>query len=88
MRVRKDLILREIAGEHILIPVGEQMSSFHGIMVLNGSGLLLWEALQKDVTEAELIEAILATYDVDPETAGQDVREFIGRLEEAGVLIR
>lgn len=88
MRASDHVVLRKIAGESILIPVGEMMNYFHGIMSLNGSGLLLWEALQKDCTEEELVETVLAAYDVDAETAARDVREFIGQLEQANILIK
>ena len=87
MKVNDHLILREIAGEYILIPVGERVNTFRGIMSLNGSGLLLWQKLQQDCTEEELIAAVLETYDVDPETAAKDVREFLDQLAQADVLI-
>ena len=58
MKVNDQVILREIAGEYILLPVGELANTFRGIMSLNGSGLLLWKKLQQDCTEAELIAAV------------------------------
>lgn len=88
MRVNDQMILRKIAGENVLLPVGEMMNTFRGIMSLNGSGLLLWERLQTDCTEAELISAVLEEYDVDETTAAKDVREFLAQLEGAGILIR
>lgn len=88
MRVNDHAILRKIAGENILVPVGELMNSFHGIMSLNSSALLLWETLQKDCTEEELVAVFLDTYDVDEETATKDVREFIAQLEQINILIR
>lgn len=87
MRANEHMILREIAGEHILLPVGEQMNSFRGIMSLNGSGLLLWQKLQQDCTEAELVAAMLETYDVDPETAAKDVEAFLLQLKQADILV-
>lgn len=88
MKVHNDMVLREIAGEHILIPTGQRINSFSGIMSLNGSGLLLWQKLQQDCTEEELIAAVLEAYDVDAETAAKDVREFLTQLEQADILIR
>ena len=35
MRVSQELILREIAGEHILVPVGEAALRFQGMITLN-----------------------------------------------------
>ena len=87
MRANDLMILREIAGESILIPVGERVNTFRGIMSLNGSGVLLWQKLQQDCTEEELISAVLETYDVDAETAAKDVREFLAQLKQADILI-
>lgn len=88
MKVNDHMILREIAGENVLIPVGEWVNTFRGIMSLNGSGLLLWQKLQRDCTEEELIAAVLDTYEIDEETAQKDVREFLAQLERADILIR
>lgn len=87
MRANDLMILREIAGESILIPVGERVNTFRGIMSLNGSGVLLWQKLQQDCTEEELISAVLEAYDVDAETAAKDVREFLAQLKQADILI-
>lgn len=88
MRVNGQMALRKIAGENVLIPIGEMMNTFQGIMSLNGSGLFLWDLLQQERSEAELITAMLETYEVDAETAAKDVREFLAQLEQANVLIR
>lgn len=88
MKVNDQMLLREIAGEYVLIPVGERNNTFCGIMSLNDSGLLLWRKLQQDCTEKDLVAAVLEEYDVDPQTAEQDVREFLMQLEQAEVLIR
>lgn len=88
MKVSDQMILREIAGEYVLIPAGERANSFYGIMSLNGSGLLLWQKLQSECTEEELIAAVLENYDVDEDTAAKDVREFLAQLEQADILFR
>lgn len=81
------MILREIAGECILVPTGAAAAKLNGIISLNGSGRYLWELLREERTEAELTEALLAEYEVDRETAERDVRSFVGRLREAGALV-
>lgn len=86
MRVTKTMIMREIAGEHILIPVGEAATELFGLISLNESGALLWEKLQQECTEKDLIEAVLAEYEVDEETAGAGVRRFLKKLREENLL--
>lgn len=88
MRVTNDMILREIAGDHILIPVGEMAIKVHGMIFLSESGLLLWKKLQKDCTEEELVNAVLREYEIDQETALEDVRDFLRKLRDVGVLIQ
>lgn len=86
MRVSKDLILREIAGEYILIPVGKAALKIHGMINLSESGAFLWKLLQNDCTEEALTDALLTEYDVDRETAAGDVRSFIEQMEKVGIL--
>lgn len=81
------MILREIAGEHILVPTGETAEKLNGLMNLNDSGLLLWNRLQKDCTEKELVDSILDEYEVDRATAEADVREFLAQMVEAGIVV-
>lgn len=85
-RVIPDLMLREIAGEHLLIPVGEAAVKLSGIITLNDSGLLLWQALQQPCTRTGLIDGLLQEYQVDRETAAGDVDAFLDKLTANGLL--
>ncbi|MCD7754155.1 MAG: PqqD family protein [Clostridiales bacterium] len=79
-------MLREIAGESLLVPVNEAAVNFQGIMSLNESGRLLWDRLQKDTTEDDLVSALLDVYDTTPEVARQDVAVFLDQLRERDIL--
>ena len=87
MRANQELILREIAGEHILIPVGQTALKVHGMITLSESGLLLWNRLQEECTEEDLVNALLAEYQVDRETAAADVKAFVQQMREVGILV-
>lgn len=86
MKVSQDFILREVAGENFLIPVGQAALRVHGMVVISESGVLLWERLQTEQTVESLTEALLEEYDVDRETAYNDVTEFIKKLRQTGIL--
>ena len=81
-----NLILREIAGENILIPVGEIAVNVHGMISLTESGLLLWQKLQQTCTETELVDCLLGEYEIDRETASADVRELLEKMEKLGII--
>ena len=87
MRAKKDVILREIAGEHILVPVGANAADFMGIMSLNDSGVFLWSLLlTQDCTEETLVRALLEEYEVERPEAAADVRAFLDMLQNARLL--
>lgn len=86
MKVKEDYLLRNVAGSHIVVPVGEGCLDFSGVITLNEVGAFLWEKLQNDVTEEGLVEALLNEYDVDRATAQADVKEYIEKLKGADLL--
>lgn len=80
------MILREIAGEYIVVPTGKMALHIHGMLSLSESALLLWNKLQNDCTEETLVDAIMSEYDTERETAIADVRSFLDQLEKIGAL--
>jgi hypothetical protein len=86
MKVKEDYLLRNVAGSHIVVPVGEGSLDFSGVITLNEVGAFLWEKLQSDTTEEELLSALLGEYDVDESTAKADISEFISKLKGADLL--
>lgn len=86
MRASKDLILREVAGEYILIPVGKAALKIHGMINLSESAALLWKKMQNDCSELDLIEALTGEYDVDRETAAGDVHDFLEQMKQIDVI--
>jgi hypothetical protein len=86
MKVKSNLILREIAGSWIIVPVAEMVVEFNGLMNLNESGAFLWRKLAEGAEMEELVSGMLAEYEVDEETARADIQEFVNLLEEKGLL--
>ena len=87
MKASKDFILREIAGEHILVPVGAAAARFNGLITLNETGRTLFLALAQERSPEELTDALTAEYEVDPETARADVAGFLDQLRQVGALV-
>ena len=86
MRVEKEFVLREIAGDYIIIPTGKTVLEFNGLVTVNEVGVLLWKMLQEEVTFEELVAGVLAEYEVDEATAAADIQEFLDKLIENGIL--
>lgn len=86
MKVKKGFLLREIAGSWIVVPIGQRVVEFNGLMTLSESGALLWRKLENGSDEQQLIATIQEEYDIDEVTARVDVREFLSTISEKGLV--
>ncbi len=86
MKIHPDFLLRDIAGEKVVLPVGEAAERLNGMIHLNETGIFLWTLLEKETDEAALLAAMLAEYEIDEETARADIARFVGTLRQAGIL--
>ena len=86
MRIAKEFVLREIAGDYIIIPTGKTVLDFNGLITLNEVGVSLWKMLQNEVTFDELLQGILDEYDVEPAAAREDIQEFLDQLVNGGIM--
>ena len=84
MRVDKEFVLREIAGDYIIIPTGKTVLEFNGLITVNEVGVSIWNMLQKEVTFDKLVQGILD--DVEEQVAREDIREFLDNLIAGGIL--
>lgn len=87
MRVSDQFILREIAGDHILIPVGEVAISVKGLIALSESGAFLYQRLKEECTREALIAALTAEYEVSEAEAAQDIDEFLNQMRQLKMLV-
>lgn len=86
MIIEKEFVLREIAGDYILVPVGNTALDFNGLITVNELGAFLWQKLQKDVSVEDLMEEVLKEYEVDETTAREDIEEFIDSLRKSEII--
>ena len=88
MRVEKEFVLREIAGDYIIIPTGKSVLELNGLITVNEVGVSIWNMLQNDVTLEELVQGILEEYDVDEDVAREDIQEFLDALIVGRILVK
>ena len=86
MKAHSGFILRNLAGEYVLAPVGQEIKSFNGVAVMNEMCAFVWEKLQSDVSGQELLSAILDEYDTDEATASEDLDVLLRKMRAMGVI--
>ncbi len=86
MEIKKQVVLRSVAGEYMLIPIGETVFEYNGIFMLTESGKFLWENIEKGAESDQLKQLLMEEYGIDFDTASTDVDEFIEMLQAFGII--
>ena len=86
MKLKENLVLREVAGTWVVLPLAEKVLDFNGMLSLNETGVILWRLLEKGNTREEMATALTEEYEVGFEQALSDVDEYLKVLERAGCI--
>lgn len=87
MKIKDGYILREVAGNSVVVAVGKAALDFNGLITLNSSGVFIWRLLEKETGQDELLTAMLDKYEIDEATAENDITEFIDKLKGADLIV-
>ncbi len=86
MKLNENYILKDFAGEYVLVRQDESSVDFSKVITLNGMGVFIYHLLEKGMNEEEIVDSILKEYDVERSVAEKDVKEFLGKMEKIGIL--
>ena len=79
MKIKEGFVLREVAGDTVVLPAGDM--NLDAMITLNETGTFLWKKLEQEITIDELVAEVLKVYDVDAETAKAAVEIFVEKLK-------
>jgi hypothetical protein len=86
MKLKKEFVLKEIAGECIVVSVNSDLD-LGGVMMLNSTAKTLWQALEDGVESVdELVKALTDEYEVTEQQARSSVEKFLDKLKELNLL--
>ena len=86
MKIKDGFAKREIAGSHIVVPVGKTAMEFNAMITLNESAAFYWDCFQKDISIDDAVKMVLDEYDVEEERARADIEKFVAMLEENDII--
>ena len=81
MKVNENVIHRNVAGEDMLVPVGEAAGEMNGLYVLTSTGGEIWDMLAEGKTVDEIVTIMSEDYGEDPKMIRKDVLEVIAKLK-------
>lgn len=86
MKIKYEFVKRDIADETFLVPVGSGSAKFPGLFALTEVASFIWDQLPEAQTEEDIVDRILAEYDVTREVAAADTAEFVAKLREMDII--
>ena len=86
MEIKKKVVMRTVAGEAMLIPVGDTTAEYNGLFTLSPSAATAFSVLQKGGDENDALNAILEEFDIDRKTAEGDLQAFLCSLKDFNII--
>lgn len=80
--IKDGYCVRDLCGDSLVIPIGREAINANQVALLSPTGQFIWDKLATAQTFGELVQAVLAEYDVCAEEAEGDIEEFLSELEE------
>lgn len=88
MKLKDQLILREVAGQYVIVPTGQRVREVTSIVYISASAAYLWDYMKEhEFTKEELVDRILERYTgVTKEKAAADIDRFLKTLADNNIL--
>lgn len=90
IEIGPDSVLTRNEQQFISNPVGDEVIILDlatgDYLGLNTVGAFIWSELQQPRTVSQIIDKLMATYDVDRETCTSQTVDYIGRMNQFGLI--
>ena len=87
MKIKEGLSLRRLRDKYMVVDSNSDNVNMASVYSLNEAAALLWQKLEHDdCTRSELIELLCSIYDVNVETAANDVERQLEEWSAYGLL--
>lgn len=88
MKIRNGFEVRDVCGLHVLLATGRETIDFSKVVKLNESAYVMWQAVaDKEFELEDMVQALLAEYEVTDETAREDATRILNEWKELGLLV-
>jgi hypothetical protein len=86
MKINPRFMLQVIAGNPVIVPLGEQLTKYKGLFKINGEASFLFEKLQTGAKEDEIIDAFAARFGTSREESHEVYTDFVVSLRRYGIV--
>lgn len=88
MKLKDGLILREVAGQYVIVPTGKRVQEVTNIVYISSSAAYLWDYMKDhEFDKEELVKRIMEHYTgVTKEKASEDIDKFLKLLSDNNIV--
>jgi hypothetical protein len=83
----ENFVYRKIENETILVPIKDKVGDMGSIYNLNEVAAFIWERLDGEKRLLDIENMIVDEFEVSPEKAQADLREFVSQLKEIDAIL-
>ena len=87
MKVKNGFVVRTVAGQSMVVPLGTASKNFEGFIKLNETARLIWDMLVVGAERDEIVDRMAEVYDeIERAVLAADCDKFIRSLQEHDIL--
>ena len=87
MKTKKDLVLRPLGDQFILVAEGNAVADFTQMVSMNASSAYLWDAVEgKDFDLATLVDLLVEAYGIPKDQAEHDAAVVLDDWKRIGIM--
>jgi hypothetical protein len=84
MKLKYEFSIQEVADKFVAVAKNPETETVEHVFNLNETGALILQALQDGKDVAEIVDLLLAEYDIEIQDAEKEVNAFIDSLKDNG----
>ena len=86
MKINENFVLKSIAGEAVVMPVGDAVNKVNGMIKLNPTAEVIWKALENGKGYDEIVAEIKSEFDAPEDVIKKDLDAFLEKLKNYKIL--
>ncbi len=86
MKLNKLYVIKDIAGETVIVPTGNAIQNFNGLISTNEVAGFIWKHVEECETPDDMVKKVLDAFDGEPDIIEKEVLEFLETLKKVGMI--
>lgn len=88
MKIKKGFVLRDVCGDQVIMGEGLDVINFGRLLCLNSTAAWLWQRAEEmgEFSIEALSRMLCDHFDVDADTAKNDVAEIVVEWKKVGII--